>query len=327
MNNEQFINRKLAVAPMLDYTDKHFRYLLRLLSQHTLLYTEMVTTGAVLYGDKQRILEYNPQEHPLALQLGGSDPQALAACAKIAENYGYDEVNLNIGCPSDRVQAGRFGACLMTEPELVAQCVSAMRDSVSIPVTVKTRLGIDQNDSYEFLAQFIDRIAKAGCEVFIIHARNAWLRGLSPKENREIPPLRYDYAQQIKQDFPDLQIVLNGGIKDLTQAYQYLKTFDGIMMGRAICQKPYLLAEADFKIYNRVGAGPANPHAILKQYLGYVEEQLSKNIPLSHLTRPILGLYHGMPGANAFRRSLSENVHKPKAGANIVAKAASFAGF
>ncbi|MGH8403722.1 MAG: tRNA dihydrouridine(20/20a) synthase DusA, partial [Gammaproteobacteria bacterium] len=223
---------RVCVAPMMDYTDRHFRYFIRLMSRHTRLYTEMLTTGAVLHGDRRRFLEFHQAEHPLALQLGGSEPRALAECTRIAGDYGYDEVNLNVGCPSDRVQAGRFGACLMTEPQLVAECVSAMTAASTVPVTVKTRIGVDEHDSYEHLTHFVGTVAAAGCRVFVIHARKAWLKGLSPKENREIPPLRYDVAERLKRDFPALGIIVNGGIKTLAVMENHLAEFDGVMIGR-----------------------------------------------------------------------------------------------
>lgn len=307
----------LAVAPMMGYTDRHFRYLLRLISQHTLLYTEMLTTGAILKGTREHLLHYDPAEHPLALQVGGSDPLALAECAKIAEDHGYDEINLNVGCPSDRVQSARFGACLMAEPELVARCVMAMRTTTTIPVTVKTRIGIDNQDSYQHLIEFITTVANAGCETFIIHARKAWLKGLSPKENREVPPLRYDVVRQIKQDFPQLKIMLNGGITELKQINEHLTIFDGVMLGRVVYQNPYLLAMVDREIHQK-SAVIVDRHTICMQYLSYVTQQLSRGVPLAAMTRHLLGLFHGVPGANAWRRHLTEQAFRPQAGIEVL---------
>lgn len=317
------LNHRISVAPMMDWTDRHCRYFLRLISQHALLYTEMVTTGAILNGNRDYLLAYHPDEHPLALQLGGSDPQALAQCAKIAEEYGYDEVNLNIGCPSDRVQNGRFGACLMAEPNLVAACVAAMRAVVSIPVTVKTRIGIDDLDSYEHLTHFIQTVAHSGCDTFIIHARKAWLKGLSPKENREIPPLCYDVVYQVKQDFPNLTIVLNGGVTDLEQTKQHLEKVDGVMIGRAAYHHPYLLMPVD-KLFYGSGTEVASPQTIIEQFLPYVEQQLSQGTALSHMTRHILGLFQGVPGARAWRRHLSEQAPRKGAGIEVIEQALRF---
>ena len=308
---------RLCLAPMLEWTDRHFRYFLRLVSKRIFLYTEMITTGAVLHGDRQKLLGYDVSEHPLALQLGGSDPSALAECARIAEDFGYDEVNLNIGCPSDRVQSGRFGACLMAEPQLVADCVAAMRKAVAIPVTVKTRIGIDERDSYAELTEFVHTVSQGGCNTFIIHARKAWLKGLSPKENREVPPLRYDVAQQLKQDFPDLEIVLNGGISNLQACLDHLQVFDGVMLGRAAYHNPYLLAEADSLLFQ--GYDPIHSrHDIMEAFLPYVEQELAKGVRLQSLCRHILGLYHSAPGGRLWRRHLSENAVKPGAGVEVL---------
>lgn len=310
------INRLIAIAPMLDWTDRHARYFLRLISKHVLLYTEMVTTGALLHGDVARHLHYSPAAHPLALQLGGSVPQELAVCAKLAQDYGYDEVNLNIGCPSDRVQSGRFGACLMAHPQLVADCVQAMRETVRIPITVKTRIGIDQQDSYEELQHFVETVAKAGCEVFIIHARKAWLHGLSPKENREIPPLRYEVVHTLKQDFSGLQIILNGGLTSCEAIRQQLEYVDGVMVGRAAYHNPYLLAQIEQQFFGETSL--PNREEILACYSQYIEEQLSQGVPLSAMTRHILGLYQSLPGARAWRRFITEESHKKGKGAEIL---------
>ena len=315
--NPFMLNRLLSVAPMLDWTDRHCRYFLRLLSRRTLLYTEMVTTGAALRGDRDWLLGYDPAEHPLALQLGGSDPADLARCARIAVEFGYDEVNLNVGCPSDRVQSGRFGACLMAEPDRVADCVAAMCAAVAVPVTVKTRIGIDERDSYAELVDFIGRVAAGGCAVFIIHARKAWLQGLSPRENREIPPLRYDVAHQLKRDFPDLTIVLNGGLTGLDQVVEQLAWFDGVMIGRAAYENPYLLAEVDARLF-----GDATPllsrRQVIEAFLPYVERQLCRGTPLHSMTRHILGLFQGVPGARAWRRTLSELACRRGAGVEVI---------
>lgn len=312
------LDRRVSIAPMMDWTDRHCRYFLRLISPHALLYTEMVTAGAILHGDKERLLAFEPLEHPIALQLGGSDPQQLAACAQIGEGFGYDEINLNVGCPSDRVQNGRFGACLMAEPELVAECIAAMVKVVSIPVTVKTRIGIDERDSYEALCHFIDIVAKAGCHTFIIHARKAWLTGLSPKENREIPPLRYDIAQRLKQDFPYLTIVLNGGIKTVSDIQQHLCAFDGVMVGREAYHNPYLLAAIEKEVFH-YQTPPRQD--IIQQLIPYAERMLADGLRLHQLTRHILGLFHGEPGARAWRRHLSEQATLPQAGIAVLEEA------
>ncbi|MGL5948221.1 MAG: tRNA dihydrouridine(20/20a) synthase DusA [Aeromonas sp.] len=313
---EKTHRQRFSIAPMLDWTDRHCRYFHRLLSQHALLYTEMVTTGAIIHG-KGDYLAFSEPEHPLALQLGGSNPADLARCAKLAAERGYDEVNLNIGCPSDRVQNGRFGACLMGEPALVADCVKAMRDVVDIPVTVKTRIGIDEQDSYAFLCDFIEQVRAAGCDTFIVHARKAWLSGLSPKENREIPPLDYPRVYQLKQDFPDLTIALNGGVKSLAESAQHLSHLDGVMMGREAYQNPYLLAQVDQTLFG-VDKPQLTRHAIVQQMLPYIEAELAKGNYLSHMTRHMLGLFQLVPGARAWRRHLSENACKPGAGIDVV---------
>ena len=311
------LDRLIAVAPMLDWTDRHYRYFIRLLSRHTLLYTEMVTTGAILRGDRERLLAHDPAEYPLALQLGGSDPAELARCARIAADWGYDEINLNVGCPSDRVQSGRFGACLMAEPDLVAACVAAMRAATDLPVTVKTRIGIDERDSYQELADFVRRVAAGGCTVFIVHARKAWLSGLSPKENREIPPLRYEVVHQLKRDFPELTIVLNGGLTTLEQVTEQLRQVDGVMIGRAAYENPYLLAEVDRRFFGS-SASPPNRHQVVRALLPYLEERLRAGTPLQCMTRPILGLFQGIPGARAWRRVLSERAWRHGAGVEVV---------
>ena len=305
---------------MMDYTDRHFRYFIRLMSRHTLLYTEMVTSGAILHGDHRRFLEFHPAEHPVALQLGGSEPAALAACARIAGDYGYDEVNLNVGCPSDRVQSGRFGACLMQEPELVAECVTAMRAVSRVPVTVKTRIGVDDRDSYEHLTGFVSTVAAAGCSVFIIHARKAWLKGLSPKENREIPPLRYDVAARLKHDFPQLTIVVNGGVQTLDAMHDHLGAFDGVMVGREAVSNPWLFADVDRRFFGVQGPMLTRGD-ILRAWMPYISAQLQEGVPLARMTRHALGLFHGCPGARAWRRALSEEGARPGAGLAVLHQA------
>ncbi|MBK5071418.1 tRNA dihydrouridine(20/20a) synthase DusA [Budviciaceae bacterium CWB-B4] len=316
----QYPMQRFSVAPMLDWTDRHCRYFHRLLSRQTLLYTEMVTTGAILFG-KGDYLAYSQQEQPVALQLGGSEPQALAECAKRAEALGYNEINLNAGCPSDRVQNGRFGACLMAEPELVAECVSAMKQVVSIPVTVKTRIGIDDSDSYEFLQRFITIVSEqGGCDNFILHARKAWLSGLSPKENREIPPLDYSRVYLVKQEFPHLTIAINGGIKTLEEAKEHLQHVDGVMMGREAYQNPGILAQVDSEIFGIERELPLAADVVEAMY-PYIEQELSKGTYLGHITRHMLGLFQGIPGARQFRRHLSENAHKAGADVEVLRQA------
>jgi tRNA-dihydrouridine synthase A len=305
---------------MLDWTDRHCRYFHRLISRHALLYTEMVTTGALLHGDPGRFLQFNNAEHPVAFQLGGSDPKDLAVCAKMIEDWGYDEVNLNVGCPSDRVQNGRFGACLMAEPELVGECVATMLQAVSIPVTVKSRIGIDERDSYEELLDFVMTVANAGCNTFIVHARKAWLSGLSPKQNREVPPLRYDHVYQLKNDLPGLEIILNGGITTLDQAEEVLKHVDGVMVGREAYHNPYLLAEVDRRFFDEV-CRPRSRQEVLNLLIPYIQQQLKNGVRLNSISRHILGLFHGAPGARGWRRHISENVGKPGADENVIVDA------
>ncbi|MCK5728814.1 MAG: tRNA dihydrouridine(20/20a) synthase DusA [Methylococcales bacterium] len=316
-------NHLFSVAPMLDWTDRHCRYFYRLLSKKALLYTEMVTTGALIHANQHRFLAFNPEENPLALQLGGSTPQDLALCARMAQDYGYDEVNLNIGCPSDRVQNGQFGACLMAKPTLVAECIHAMTQAVSIPVTVKSRIGIDHQDSYQELSEFIEIIADAGCQTFIVHARKAWLKGLSPKQNRDIPPLRYDVVYQLKQDYPHLNFILNGGITDLDQIKNHLLQTDGVMLGREVYNRPFLLAEIDPKIYG-VSQSLKNRPQIIEALLPYIDQQLKKGIRLHSITRHTLGLFHGQKGARNWRRYLSEQAVKKNADKTVLLEALKF---
>lgn len=315
------MTHRLSIAPMMERTDRHFRYFLRLITRRVQLYTEMITTSALLHGEPARLLAYNEAEHPIGVQLGGSDPAELAHCARLAHQYGYDEVNFNVGCPSHRVQTGRFGVCLMGEPELVADCVIAMQEAVALPVTVKTRLGFDDRDSYADLTRFIDAVAQAGCTTFILHARKAWLQGLSPKKNRNIPPLRYDVVHNIKEDFPHLTIIINGGITSLEQVKEQLKRVDGVMIGRIACHDPYMLANADRQIYSdKLRA--LSRFDVLKHYIPYVKRQLIDGVGLSLLTRPILGLFQGQPGAGDWRRYLSENAHRASAGLEVIEQAA-----
>ncbi|NVK21175.1 MAG: tRNA dihydrouridine(20/20a) synthase DusA [Kangiellaceae bacterium] len=314
------LDRSICVAPMLDWTDRHQRRFMRFITKNAVLYTEMITTGAIIHGGVERHLQYNQEEHPVAIQLGGSDPKDLAHCAKICEDYGYDEINLNVGCPSDRVQNGRFGACLMAEPELVAECMAAMADAVDIPVTVKSRIGIDDLDSYEHLHHFISTVKQAGVTTFIIHARKAWLSGLSPKQNREIPPLRYDVAYQVKQDFPDLEIILNGGVTTLEQAKEHMQHLDGVMIGREAYHNPYLLSEVDQMFYGSAQE-IASRVEVVQGYTEYVQQQLDQGIYLGHMTRHILGLFFAQPKGKLWRRHLSENAYKKGAGIEVIEQA------
>jgi tRNA-dihydrouridine synthase A len=318
------LTHRFCVAPMLDWTDRHCRYFHRLLSKNALLYTEMVTTGALIHGNTQRFLQFNAEEHPVALQLGGSNPNDLAICARMAEESGYDEVNLNVGCPSDRVQNGKFGACLMAEPELVGDCVAAMQAVVKIPVTVKSRIGIDERDSYEELTQFIDMVSKAGCETFIIHARKAWLKGLSPKENREVPPLCYETVFQLKRDFPQLEIVINGGITTLEQSSELLNHVDGVMLGREVYQNPYLLAKVDTILFGD-DAPILSRKQVIDALLPYIQTQLqNQDVRLNSISRHVLGLFHGEYGARLWRRFLSENAFKSNSNEQILLEALNF---
>ena len=302
-------SRRFSVAPMMDWSDRHYRYFARLISRHALLYTEMVTTGAVLHGDRERFLGYNPEEQPLALQLGGSNAQELAQCARLAEQAGYAEVNLNVGCPSDRVQNNLIGACLMGHPQLVADGVKAMLDACNIPVTVKHRIGINGRDSYEQLVDFVGQVHDAGCDTFIVHARIAILEGLSPKENRDIPPLRYEVVRQLKADFPHLEIILNGGLTDLDLIQQQLSELDGVMVGREAYHNPYLLAQVDRRFY--ADETPVRSRIeVLEALRPYIAGHLAQGGMMHHVTRHILGLFQGLPGARHFRRQLSTEVHR-----------------
>lgn len=312
------LDRRLSVAPMMDWTDRHQRMLLRLLTKNTLLYTEMVVSGAILHGDVPRFLDFSPQEHPLALQIGGSDPDELAKCVKIATSWGYDEFNLNVGCPSDRVQSGRFGACLMADPALVRDGVHAMRQETDRPVTVKHRLGIDDLDTIDHLRHFIETVAEGGCRVFIIHARKAWLQGLSPKQNRDIPPLQYDRVYRMKAEYPDLTFVLNGGVPSLEDCQTHWdQGVDGCMIGRAAYQRPWILAGADRVLAGEGAPVPRSKSAVLHALTPYLAEQLAQGVPLHCMTRHMYGLLHGEPNARLWRRHLSEYAPKPGAGIEV----------
>jgi tRNA-dihydrouridine synthase A len=312
MKSAPYGKRTISVAPMMDWTDRHCRMFHRQITRHSWLYTEMVTTGALLHGDVARHLDFNQEEHPVALQLGGSEPADLAKSAKLGQQWGYDEINLNCGCPSERVQRGAFGACLMAEPALVADCVKAMRDAVTIDVTVKHRIGIDDVASYDFVRDFVGAVAQAGCDTFIVHARNAVLKGLSPKQNREVPPLKYDFAYRLKQDFPDLEIIVNGGVKTQAEIDLHLAHLDGVMLGREAYHNPFLMATFDARYYPDLPHGEtATRAAVIDRMLPYVSGQLARHggagLRLNSITRHMLGLMAGMPGARAFRQTLSDS--------------------
>ena len=311
------LDRRFAVAPLMDWTDRHCRVFHRLMTRRARLYTEMLTTGAILHGDRRRLLGFDASEHPVALQLGGSDPRDLAVAAKIGEDFGYDEINLNVGCPSDRVKEGRFGACLMAEPQLVATCVDAMKRAVDIPVTVKCRIGIDDQDPEIALDALARRAVAAGADALIVHARKAWLNGLSPKENRDIPPLDYDIVYRLKASMPDVPIIINGGIAGLGEAKAHLGFVDGVMLGRAAYHEPWRLLSADPELF-----GEAAPYAVMKDVFAamtpYIEDQLAQGVRLHSITRHFVGAFHGVPGARAFRRHLAENGVKPGAGVNVL---------
>ena len=308
-----------SVAPMMDWTDRHCRYFHRLLAPGVRLYTEMVTTGALIHGDRERFLRFDPSEHPVAIQLGGSEPADLARCARFAEQAGFDEVNLNVGCPSDRVQSGRFGACLMREPEVVRDGLSAMQDAVDIPVTIKTRLGVDELENYDYFRDFVATVAESGCRVFLVHARKAWLKGLSPKENREIPPLRYEWVHRLKREMPELTVAVNGGVIDLETVTDQLQSVDGVMIGRAAYQNPWLLTRIERRL-NNPDWQPA-PQAIIDQMMDYAERQMEQGVPLKSITRHMLGLFQGQPGAKRWRRTLSEKAHLPDADPGLLRQA------
>jgi len=313
-------SHRFCVAPMMEWTDRHCRSFHRLLTRHALLYTEMITAAAVLRGDRARLLAFDPAEHPVALQLGGSDPRMLAAAARICADLGYDEINLNVGCPSDRVQEGRFGACLMAEPTLVADCVAAMKAAVAVPVTVKCRIGIDDQDPEESLDTLTSLVVAAGADALIVHARKAWLDGLSPKENRDVPPLDYDRVYRLKRAHPRIEIAINGGIASVEQAAEHLRRVDGVMMGRAAYQESWRLLAVDPLIFG--AAAPfASPKAALEAFMPYVERELARGTRLAAMTRHLLGLFHAVPGARAFRRHLATHAVKPGAGIAVLREA------
>lgn len=313
------LNRKLNVAPMLDWTDRHCRYFHRLISDQVMLYTEMVTCPAILRGDRDKYIGFSAAENPVALQLGGSDAKDLAACAKIAEDLGYAEINLNVGCPSDRVQKGRFGACLMREPQLVAECFAAMQQAVDIPVTIKSRIGVDDQDSYQQFIEFIETVKAAGCEVFIVHARKALLKGLSPKQNRSVPPLKYDYPYQLKQQYPELTVVINGGIDTVAVATEQLAHVDGVMIGRAFWNAPWLIRE----IHEAMGLGqqPLSRDEVLLSYIDYCQAMIKQGLSLHWLIRPILGLYHGLPDNKKWKSYLVTEAPRRKDDVTVITEA------
>jgi tRNA-dihydrouridine synthase A len=311
------LDRRFSVAPMIDVTDRHYRYLARLLSQHALLFTEMITTGAILNGDQDYLLSYTDQEHPLVLQLGGSNTGELAKCARIGESYGYDEINLNVGCPSDKVQNNMIGACLMAHPKLVTDCMQAMIEAVNIPVTIKHRIGIDDVDDYDVLAGFVEQVSSSGCDTFIVHARNAILKGLSPKQNRDIPPLQYDKVYRLKQDFPNLEIIINGGIDNIADCQQHLTKVDGVMLGRAANHNSALLTQVDQQLYGSNLATPERRQVSLA-YFAYMQQQHEKGTSLHHMSGHIMGLFQGIPGARSLRRHISENIHGSSANIQVM---------
>jgi len=308
---------------MLDWSDRHQRVLMRIMSKHSLVYTEMVTTGALIHGDAQRYLKYNQIEHPVALQLGGSDPKAMALCAKMAEDAGYDEVNINVGCPSDRVQNGAFGACLMAEPELVAKNVIAMQKAVDIPVTVKNRLAIDDMEEEQTIRRFLSIVSEAGCKTFVVHARKAWLKGLSPKQNRDVPPLNYELVYAMKREFPDIEIIINGGVDAIDACQNHLSHVDGVMMGREAYHNPYIMTDVDKQIYAD-NQNQKSRMEVLDAYKEYMQQQMSEGVFLKSMSRHLLGLFSGKPGAKAWRRYISENAHKDGAGIEVIETAASY---
>lgn len=312
-------NRRLSVAPMMDWTDRHCRYFHRLLSPSALLYSEMVTSAAILHGDRDHLLAFNREEHPLALQVGGSDPEELARCTRIAQERGYDEVNFNVGCPSDRVQKGRFGACLMLEPLLVRDCIAAMRDVAQVPVTVKCRLGVDEHESYEYFSDFLHTVAESGCHIFAVHARKAWLSGMSPKENRELPELRYDWVYRIKQQQPDWTILLNGGVSSAAEVRKHLQFVDGVMLGRAAYHNPWILVECQ-QVLDEKKELPDRAD-IVRRMQRYCREQTAQGVPVKHISRHMLGLFQGLPGARRWRRWISENAHIDDSDYQLLGKA------
>lgn len=310
----------VSVAPMMDYSDRHFRYIMRLMTKKSLLYTEMINTQAIIHGDRHKLLDFSEEEKPVALQLGGDNPQQLAECARIGQDWGYDEINLNVGCPSARVQSGNFGACLMAQPHKVAQCVEAMSEAVTIPVTVKHRIGIDQQDSYEFMADFVRILAESGCGRFVVHARKAWLQGLSPKENRDIPPLRYEEVYRLKKEFPHLLIDINGGIKTIDEIRHHLNYVDGVMVGRIACDNPYLMAQIDQQIYGDLSPIPSRED-IINNLADYVDKKCALNVKLNTIMRHLLQIFAGQPGTKLWKRYITENGYSPDADFQVVRRA------
>jgi len=305
---------------MLDCTDRHERYLARLISKRAVLYTEMITTGALIFGDRPKFLTFDESEHPVALQLGGSEPHAMTQCAELVQEWGYDEVNINVGCPSDRVQSGSFGACLMQTPALVAENVAQMQAAVDIPVTVKCRIGVDEQDPRDALWRLVELSANAGCNTFLVHARKAWLKGLSPKENRDVPPLDYDLVYQLKAEFPELEIVLNGGINSIEACKTHLKHVDGVMMGREAYSNPYIMSRVDTELYGE-NTQALGRDEVLQGFMGYVQSNLEQGVRLNHMSRHIVGLYHGEPRSRLFRRYISQHAHIPGSGAEVLQQA------
>lgn len=321
--SNKFDAHRFCIAPMLHCTDRHFRYLARLLTKKSFLYTEMITTGALIYGDRERWLRLHEGENPVALQLGGSNASEMAECAALASEYNFNEVNINVGCPSDRVQAGKFGACLMLEPDLVCKSIKAMQSVTQAEVTVKTRIGVDDQDSYEFLKSFIEKIANAGCKTILVHARKAHLSGLSPRQNRTVPPLHYEYVYQLKNEFPELMFVLNGGLKDKSEIQQHLQELDGVMVGREAYDNPYFLSDIDELIYADEPVDISRIE-VLEQYKVYMQRELDKGLPLKILAQHLFGLFNGLPGARAWRRYLSENIYAEDAGIEVIDNALKF---
>lgn len=320
------LDRRFCIAPMMEYSDRHSRYFLRLFSKNILLYTEMVTAAAVVNGDRNRLLGFSSEEHPLAVQLGGSEPELLYRAARICSDFGYDEINLNCGCPSDRVQSGSFGACLMLEPSLVADCVAALKSATTLPVTVKHRTGVDQQEDYDEFARFAAAQIEVGAEALIVHARNAWLKGLSPKQNREIPPLKYDWVYRLKLDFPQQQIIINGGIKTLQDCLQHLHQVDGVMLGREPYHNPFLLQQVDRLIFRQPQAETPTRIDMLHRVYPYIEQQLAQGIPLTRMSRHLSGLFNGQPNARRWRRFLSENARRDNAGTEVLREAEQLLG-
>ena len=316
-------SHRFCIAPMLHCTDRHYRYLVRLMSKHSYLYTEMITTGALIYGDRDRWLRLHVDENPVALQLGGSNPKEMAHCAEYAQEYGFDEVNINVGCPSNRVQAGKFGACLMLEPEIVSNCVQAIKEATNIEVTVKTRIGVDDHGEYEFLQNFVERISSAGCSTIIVHARKAILSGLTPRQNRTIPPLHYEHVYRLKQEFPNLNIIINGGIKNKSSISKHLEHVDGVMLGREAYDNPYFLSDMDKFIFNEQ-SNSLSRFDVLELYKYYMQTELDQGVPLKVLAQHIFGLFNGIPGARLWRRYLSEHIYADKAGLDVIEEAVNF---